>query len=203
MTRQGATVDAAAQGGQVSAGGLLALTLIVLVICYLFGVGRYGWRTQPADMIRYALRLRTSDMSGRPDIPMSGHDVRRSEAVDTPDPSPPVDMSTVHRRPTLDVEGWAVEPDTTRVRVDIPRRRPTATRPADIAPDPAEDRPPRKASQGERIAWLRAREQSGDAVAARCGTRGRLDALAAEVFDCDVRTIRRDRKVLERGRSTA
>jgi hypothetical protein len=133
---------------------------------------------------------------------MSGHDVRRSEGVDTPDPGPPMDMSDVHRRPTLDVEGWAVEPDTTRVRVEIPRRRPTATRPADVAPPAGGDRPPRKASQGERIAWLAAREQPGDAVAARCGTRGKLDDLAAELFDCDVRTIRRDRKAMERGRPT-
>jgi hypothetical protein len=182
------------QTDNVSPGGGIAFLFVGLVIYGMFWVARGG---SPIEVLR-----RTSDMSGRPDIPVSGHDVRRSEAVDTPDPSPPVDMSTVHRRPTLDVEGWAVEPDTTRVRVDIPRRRPTATRPADIAPDPAEDRPPRKASQGERIAWLRAREVPGDPVAARCGTRGKLDTMAAETFDCDVRTIRRDRKAMERGRST-
>jgi hypothetical protein len=202
MTRRGAAVDAAAQGGQVSAGGLLALALIVLVICYLFGVGRYGWRTQPADMIRYTFRLRTSDMSGRPDIEVSGHDVRRSEPVDTTVPRGPVDTSDPNVWGDLERMGWAVEPDLTREAVHIPRRRPTATHPAEVAVDVDEDRPPRKASQGERIAWLLAREQAGDPVAARCGTRGKLDAMAAELFDCDVRTIRRDRKAMERRRPT-
>lgn len=183
--------------GNVSAGGFVVLAVIVCVIYALLWISRNGW----PEGLRRPLPDWTSDIDEGPDIDMSGHDVRSSDGADTPDPGRAPDMSDVHRKPTLDREGWAVEPDPDRVRVSIPRTRPTATRPADVPPRPRAELTPeqaaRKPTPAERQAWLLARSQPGDAVAAGKSVK-ELDEMAKDLFGVTDRQLRRDRMLIKK-----